>query len=59
MKVKDVLVTAALTIWTAQALTAATYWDERFRYERAGDKFRPSEFQIDLFGSLATRDRSF
>lgn len=58
MKVKNVLVTAALVLWTAQALNAASYWDERFRYERAGDKFRPQEFQIDLFGSLATRDRS-
>jgi hypothetical protein len=57
MKVRSILVSAIVVILTAQAVRAATYWDERFRYERGGDKFGPQEFRIDLFGSAATRNR--
>ena len=58
MKVRNVLMSAAVVILTAQAVSAATYWDERFRYERSSDKFGPGEFRIDLLGSAATRNRS-
>jgi hypothetical protein len=58
MKVTKLIVTAVLTILAAQAMSAATYWDERFRYSRDVDKFGPQEFRLDLFGSAATRNRA-
>lgn len=58
MKPRERLAAAALAILAAQAVSAATYWDDRFRYNRNVDKFGPQEFQIDLFGSAATRNRS-
>jgi hypothetical protein len=58
MKLRKLLATAALATLAIQAVSAATYWDERFRYERDVDKFGPQEFRLDLFGSAATRNRA-
>jgi hypothetical protein len=60
MKLKTLLIIGATAFLTfsAFAQTRTTTWSDRFRYDREGATlFFPNEFQLDLFGTYADRDR--
>src|SRR5512135_511350 len=56
MKWKNLVVLSVLAC-LAQGVTAADWWHDRLAYERGGDLFNPNEFNVDMFGTYANRDR--
>lgn len=56
MKWKKILLTIAVATFLADAARAAETAD-RFKYQKEGDRYGTQEFQVDLFGSYATKDR--
>jgi hypothetical protein len=54
---KMLVVVVALASWAQTSLAAEPSWRDRFAYQREGNKFGPNEFQIDMFGTYADRDR--
>jgi hypothetical protein len=54
--IKVAVVVAVLALWAGTSRSAEPSWRDRFAYQE-GNKFRPNEFQLDLFGSYADQDR--
>lgn len=58
MKWKNTLLVLAMLTFLSDAVSAADgHWKDRWTYETEGEKFGPNEFQIDMFGTYASRDR--
>jgi hypothetical protein len=58
MRIKPLLIISVMALTLNAFAQQRTYWGERFRYDREGATlFFPNEFQVDLFGTYADRDR--
>jgi opacity protein-like surface antigen len=53
---KVAVVVMALASW-AMTSQAQQSWRDKFAYESSVDKFGANEFQVDMFGTYASRDR--
>ncbi len=56
MKWKCLLLSLSVVALLPQSGVTAG-WSDTVKYERGGELFNPNEFQVDMFGTYATRDK--